>query len=84
LIDSTSREETANFLKNISFIYSFKIEKNSEDTTELMEKYFDISNYAYQYKLNVQPVNKVYNEHLAKLRASVPELADTVKRNQKK
>ena len=83
LIDSTSREEAVTFLKNIPFIYSFKIEKNSEDTTQLMEKYFDISVYADQYKLNVQPVNKVNNEHLEKLRALVPELADSVKKNQK-
>ena len=82
LADSTSREEMVNFLENVTFIYSLEKDNAEMDTTDLKVKFMEIIGFADQYKVNIQSVNKIYVEQMEKLRTSVLESADSIKRNQ--
>lgn len=84
LADSSARMEMVDFLENIAFIYSLDKEAAEVDIILLEEKYQEITVFSSQFNLDIKNVREKYVEHKEKLNASVPELTDTIKGNQKK
>jgi hypothetical protein len=82
LQDSASRKEMVNFLENISFIYSLDNDEGTEvDTTELIEKYQEITVFSSQFNFDIKNVRDKFLEQKKKIGAQVAADKDTANAN---
>jgi len=82
LVDSASRMEMVDFLENIAFIYSLDNDEGIEvDTTELIEKYQEITVFSSQFNFDIKNVRDKFLEQKKKIGAQVSADKDTTNAN---